>query len=360
MALGLEISLPILGGLTIIAILAIFYYRKSKRSRSGMTFTMSKSRIVDSTSTSEIKVEPVELGGNPTGPAELDSANAPVLSASHENVGRFRTMPIPVPWDNGNPRRDHNAHPATRTVRSINPQGPLPLPVSSTLPQPAPRGSGPNAGAAITQADGSSTPPPIQELAGSALAPKQGSMESSSAEEALECNVSSDSGPSDGRMPSNGIIAPPNSVAPSSTLMNSSSPSTRSYDSNTKTVLDVGIVLHTARTESEHGDVSPPPLTDDAVEENELKQYLQVVGWDPRHKTATTVVRASEAVGSNVDGPEESDTAGSEGTGSEITGLEVGEYDVEKVRSALSEPVGKVGDSEDSWLGAPSTRGRSI
>lgn len=304
MVLGLEISLPILGGLTIIAILAIFYYRKSKRSRSGMTFTMSKSRIVDSTSTSEIKVEPVELGGNPTGPAELDSANAPGLSASHENVGRFRTMPISVPWDKGNPRRDHTAHPATRTVRPNDPQGPLPLPVFSTIPQPAPRGSGPNAGAAITQADGSSTPPPIQELAGSAPAPKQGSIESSSADKASERNVLSDGGPSDGRMPSNGIIAPPNSEAPSSIVMNSSSPSTRSYESNTKTVLDVGIVLHTARTESEQGDVSPTPLADDAVEENELKQYLHVVGWDPRHRNAATAYRAPEAVGSSVEGPE--------------------------------------------------------
>ncbi len=188
-------------------------------------------------------------------------------------------------------------------------------------------------------------------------------MESSSADEALERNVSSDGGPSDGRMPSNGIIAPPNSEAPSSTVMNSSSPSTRSYDSNTKTVLDVGIVLHTARTESEQGDVSPPPLTEDVVEENELKQYLQVVGWDPRHRNAAIVAKAPEADGSGIGESkvEDSDTAGSEVTGSGVTGLEVGEYDVEKVRSALSEPVGKFGDSGDQlWLGSLSTRGRSI
>lgn len=320
---------------------------------------------MDNTSNSEIKVEPIELGANPTRPAELESASSPRapnsvpgLSASHENVARLATIPTSVPWDAGHLRQCSPPPPATSTLRSNNAQGPLPLLVISTAPEDDPRGSSLPTGSAIPQADGGSTPPPIQESEGSAPLPMQGLTRSSTSGEASERNVSSDDEADDeaseSNVPLNGIIAPPNSEAPSSTIVSSSPPSTRSYDSNTKTVLDVGIVLHTAETESEQGDVSPSPLTDEVVEENELRQYLEVVGWKPRHENVATVVGDSEAAGSEL---ADSELAASELTGSELANPELGEREVEKVWSAHSEPTG---ESADSRLGYLPTRGLSI
>lgn len=300
---------------------------------------MTRSRIVDNTSNSEIKVEPIELGANPTGPAELESAStpraphiAPGLVASHENIARLATIPTSAPWDAGHLRQRSTSPPATPPLRSNNPHGPLPLPVISTGLEDDSRGSSLPAGTAIPQTDGGSTPPPAQE-----------STKSVTSAETSGRNLSLDD------QASNGIIAPPNSEAPSSTLFNSSPPSTRSYDSNTKTVLDVAIVLHSAETESEQGDISPSSLTDEAVEENELRQYLEVMGWKPCHENVVTVVGGSEAVGF--------ESVGSELTGSELAGRGIGESKVEEVSSALSEPIG---DSGDYRLGGLPVYGRSV
>lgn len=293
---------------------------------------------MDYSSNSEIKVEPIELATNPTRPAELESAStpraptiAPGLSASHENVARLARIPASVPWDVGHSRA---RSPGTPTIRPNNPQGLLPLPAFPTISEDDSRGSSPPAGSALAQTDGGSSPQPRLDLVGSSPPPTQGSTMSSSSGEALERNVSSDREASDGNVLPDGIRAPPNSEAPSSTLINSSPPSTRSYDSNTKTILDVGIVLHTAETESEQGDVSPSSLADEEAEENELSQYLNAVGWEPRHENVATVVG-----------------------GSEVAVSEDPDSEIKTIRSALSEPVGVSGDS---GLGGLPARGRSI
>jgi len=333
------------GGLVLFLIAGVFYYKKWKNSRSEGPFTMTRSRIVNrDTSDSEIKVEPIELGANPVRPVEMDSASTPRapmatsgLSASHEDIDRLAAIQTSAPWDAGHPRLRSTPPPATPTLRPNNPQGPLPLPVFPTVPGVNLRGSSPPAGSAIVQTDGGSTPPPTHASAETSdgrevpidflpfhIEGFDGFVTLDG--EASDGTVPLDSAVSDGNVPSNGIVAPPNSEAPSSTLVNSSPPSTKSYDSNTKTVLDVGCVLHTAETESEQGDISPL-LPVESVEENELSQYLGFVGWAARHENAPTGVGASEAMGS------------------EVTDSSVVPSEFADVRSNLTEPVGDSGDS---------------
>lgn len=90
-------------------------------------------------------------------------------------------------------------------------------------------------------------------------------------------------------VPTTGIAAPPNSAAQYSTVSSSSSGSSKSWDSGKKTVLDVGVVLHTANTESEQGDVSPLSSLDEPFNGNELQEYLQCVGWKPKTEKIVAV-----------------------------------------------------------------------
>lgn len=139
-----------------------------------------------------------------------------------------------LPQDLGH-SRSSTPSAGTPALRPNNPLGPLPHPA---------------------QLDGGSTPPLVQETETSSLL---------------------------GSVPE-GTVAPPNSEdtgARSSTLATSNAPSSRSYDSGVPTVLDVGVVLYNAETESDQdGDRSLLPV-DSLDEENEMRQYLHFVGWQP-------------------------------------------------------------------------------